>query len=38
MTARFEAILQERDLPWIKVTGSRSARLASAPSRRSLPA
>jgi nicotinamide riboside kinase len=30
MTARFEAILQERDLPWIKVTGSRSARLARA--------
>jgi NadR type nicotinamide-nucleotide adenylyltransferase len=30
MTARFEEILTERGLPWIKVTGSRSARLAQA--------
>ena len=30
MTARFEEVLTERGLPWIKVTGSRSARLAQA--------
>jgi len=30
MTARFEEVLTERGLPWIKVTGSRSARLARA--------
>lgn len=30
MTARFEEVLHERGLPWIKVTGSRSARLARA--------
>jgi nicotinamide riboside kinase len=30
MTARFEEILTERGLPWIKVTGSSSARLAQA--------
>ena len=28
MTARFEQVLTERGLPWIKATGSRSARLA----------
>ena len=27
-TARFEQVLTERRLPWIKATGSRSARLA----------
>lgn len=30
MTARFEEVLIERGLPWIKVSGSRSARLAQA--------
>lgn len=30
MTARFEEVLRERGLPWVKVTGSRSARLARA--------
>ena len=30
MTTRFEEVLTERGLPWIKVTGSRSARLAQA--------
>ena len=30
MTARFEEVLTARDLPWTKVTGSRSARLARA--------
>jgi len=30
MTARFEEVLTERRLPWLKVTGSRSARLAQA--------
>ena len=30
MTARFEAVLSERGLPWAKVSGSRSARLAQA--------
>ena len=30
MTARFEQVLTERGLPWIEVTGSRSARLAQA--------
>lgn len=30
MTARFEEVLAERGLPWRKVTGSRSARLAQA--------
>lgn len=30
MTARFEQVLEERGLPWIEVTGSRSARLAQA--------
>ena len=30
MTARFEEVLAERGLPWIKVTGSRSTRLAQA--------
>ena len=30
MTARFEQVLTERGLPWLKVTGSRSARLAQA--------
>lgn len=30
MTARFEEVLEERGLPWIEVTGSRSARLARA--------
>ena len=28
MTARFEQVLTERGLPWIKVPGSRSARVA----------
>lgn len=30
MTARFEEVLSERGLPWAKVSGSRSARLAQA--------
>jgi HTH-type transcriptional regulator, transcriptional repressor of NAD biosynthesis genes len=30
MTARFETVLSERGLPWLKVSGSRSARLAQA--------
>jgi len=30
MTARFEEALSERGLPWAKVSGSRSARLAQA--------